>query len=128
VDCFATTSDKAIFEYVISRQARKSWPKLNGRSCCGFQKDDGTPWPPDLVSRRFKSAARAAGVPVLKLHEGGRHTARSLGDDAGIDPEISQRKLGHATRAMSDHYNHPEAARFRQAAEDVARYMEGAGS
>ncbi len=52
-------------------------------------------------------------MPVIKLHEGGRHTARSLGDDAGIDSDISQRTLGHATRAKSYHYNHPEAARFR---------------
>ena len=90
-----------------------------------FCRDDGTPWPPDLVSRRFKSAAKAAGVSVVRLHEGGRHTARSLGDDAGIDSEISQRTLGHATRAMGDHYNHPEAARFRQAAESVAALVDG---
>jgi len=76
------------------------------------------------VSRRFKSAARAAGVPVIKLHEGGRHTARSLGDDAGIDSDISRRTLGHATRAMSDHYNHAEAARFRQAAESFAALVD----
>ena len=75
-----------------------------------FCHDDGSPWPSDYVSRRFKAIAKAAGLRVIKLHEGGRHTARSLEDDARIDSEISQRTLGHATKAMSDHYNHPEAA------------------
>jgi hypothetical protein len=64
----------------------------------------------------------------IKLHEGGRHTASSLGDDAGVDREINQRTLGHANFEMTGHYTHPEAARFRQAAEDVARYVEEAGS
>jgi integrase len=93
-----------------------------------FCRADGTPFPPDYVSRRFKAIAKAAGLPVIKLHEGGRHTAASLGDDAGVDAEIRQRTLGHATAAMTAHYTHPEAARFRQAAEDVAAYVEGAGS
>jgi integrase len=72
-----------------------------------FCRDDGTPWPPDYVSRRFKAAAKAAGVPVIKLHEGGRHTASSLGDDAGVDSGIRQRTLGHASPEMTAHYTHP---------------------
>ncbi len=80
------------------------------------------------MSRRFKAIAKAAGVPVIKLHEGTRHTANSLGDDAGVDQEIRQRTGGWATREMTSHYNHPEAARFRQAAEDVAAYVGRAGS
>jgi hypothetical protein len=59
-----------------------------------FGREDGTPWPPDYVSRRFKVLEREAGVPVIKLHEGGRHTANSLGHDAGVDPEIRQRTPG----------------------------------
>ncbi len=89
---------------------------------------DGTPWAPDTVSRRFKAIARAAGLPPIKLHEGGRHTASSLGHDARVNPEIRRRTLGHADQAMTSHYTHPEAQAFRQAAEDVARYVEGAGS
>jgi integrase len=61
---------------------------------------------------------------VIKLHEGGRHTASSLGHDAQVDPEIRRRTLGHADADMTSHYTYPEAAAFRQAAEDVA----GAGS
>jgi integrase len=80
------------------------------------------------VSRRFKVLEREAGVPVNKLHEGGRHIANSLGHDAGIDPKIRQRTLGHATAEMTSHYTHPEEQAYRQAAEDVATLVERAGS
>jgi hypothetical protein len=42
-----------------------------------FCRDDGTPWKPGHVTRRFKVIAAAAGLPVIKLHEG-RHSAASL--------------------------------------------------
>jgi integrase len=93
-----------------------------------FCRDDGTPYPPDYVSRRFKAIAKAAGLPVIKLHEGGRHTANSLGFDAKVDPEIRQRTLGHSTPEMTSRYTHPEAEAYRQAAENVEAYVEGAGS
>ena len=80
------------------------------------------------MSRRFRVLAAEAGVPVIKLHEGGRHTAASLGDDAGVDREINQTTLGHANPEMTAHYTHPEAARFRAAANEVARYVGGTGS
>lgn len=93
-----------------------------------FCRDDGTPWPPDLVSRRFKAAAKAAGVPVIKLHEGGRHTAPSLARTAEVDPEIRRKTLGHADAAMTSHYTHIEAQAHLAAAEAVAHLVEGARS
>ena len=92
-----------------------------------FCKDDGTPWKPDYVSRRFKAIARAAGLPVIKLHEG-RHSAASLARDAEVDPEIRRKTLGHADQAMTSHYTHIEAQAHRAAAEAVAKLVEGDGS
>jgi integrase len=46
-----------------------------------FCKDDGTPYKPDAVTRRFQRLAVLAGLPVIKLHEG-RHSAASLARDA----------------------------------------------
>jgi integrase len=43
-----------------------------------FCRADGSPWPPDEVSRLFKWYAAEAGVRVIKMHEG-RHSAASLG-------------------------------------------------
>jgi integrase len=65
-----------------------------------FCRADGSPWPPDYVSRRFRTAAAAAGLPVIKLHEG-RHSAASLARDAGVDAKIRQEQLGHSTGAMT---------------------------
>jgi integrase len=67
-----------------------------------FCREDGSAWPPDYVSRRFKELAAAAGLPVIKLQEG-RHSAASLARDAGVDPKIRQEQLGHATGVMTDH-------------------------
>ena len=88
-----------------------------------FCREDGTPWRPDSVSRRFKVLAKAAGLPVIKLHEG-RHCAASLARDADVDPEIRRKTLGHADQAMTSHYTHIEAQAYRAAAEAVARLVE----
>lgn len=92
-----------------------------------FCKDDGTPWKPDHVSRRFKQLAAEARLPVIKLHEG-RHSAASLARDAAVDPEIRRKTLGHADAAMTSHYTHIEAEAHRAAAEAVAALVEGAGA
>ena len=92
-----------------------------------FCREDGSPLRPDSVSRRFKAIAKAAGVPVIKLHEG-RHSAASLAREAKVDPEIRRKTFGHADQAMTSHYTHIEAEANRQAAEDVARLVERAGS
>jgi Phage integrase family len=70
-----------------------------------FCQGDGSPWRPDVVTRRFQAIARAAGLPVIKLHEG-RHSAVSLQHGANVNPELTQRTVGHATRDMTRHYPH----------------------
>jgi integrase len=92
-----------------------------------FCREDGSAWPPDYVSRRFKELAAAAALPVIKLHEG-RHSAASLARDAGVDPKIRQEQLGHATGAMTDHYTHVLAEAHLEAAEAVARLVGEAGA
>ena len=62
-----------------------------------FCQEDGTPWKPDYISRRFKALAAQAGVPAIKLHEG-RHSAASLARDAEVDPEIRRKRWGTPIR------------------------------
>ena len=71
-----------------------------------FCQADGRPWDPDHVSKRFKKLAAQAGVPVIKLHEGGRHTGNSLMRDAGVDQEVRMREVGHAGKDINDRYTH----------------------
>ena len=85
-----------------------------------FSQDQGQPWHPDHVSKRFKKLAAQAGVPVVTLHEGGRHTGNSLMQDAGVDQELRMRKVGHADKSVNDRYTHPLEQAHLAAAEQTA--------
>ncbi len=92
-----------------------------------FCKPDGRPWNPDNVSKRFKRLAERAGVPVVKLHEGGRHTGNSLMYDAEIRQDIVMRQVGHASQEISQRYNHPTKQAHLAAAGQVAALVRKAG-
>lgn len=92
-----------------------------------FARFNGTPWRPSFVSRPFKALAAQAGVPVVTLHEGGRHTANSLMYDAGVREDIVLRAIGHTSREVNARYNHPLEQAHRAAAEQVAALVRKAG-
>jgi integrase len=61
---------------------------------------------PDYVSRHFKSLARAAGLPPIKLHEA-RHTAATLRLEAGVDIRVVSEQMGHSnTHITQNLYQH----------------------
>ena len=91
-----------------------------------FCQHDGTPWKPDHVSKRFKRLVALAGVPVITLHEGGRHTGNSLMQDAGVDQELRMREVGHADRSVNDRYTHPLEQAHLAAAEQTAALVRNA--
>ena len=90
-----------------------------------FCQADGRPWNPDYVSKHFKKLAAQAGVPVIKLHEGGRHSGNSLMRDAGVDQEVRMREVGHAGKDVNDRYTHVLEEAHRAAAEQTASYVLG---
>jgi integrase len=92
-----------------------------------FARFDGTPWRPSYVSRRFRQLAARAGVPVITLHEGGRHTGVSLMHDAEVRDDIRMREAGHADRAVHARYNHVLDTAHCEAAEQVAALVRQAG-
>jgi integrase len=79
------------------------------------------------VSKRFKRLAWDAGVPAIKLHEGGRHTANSMMRDAGVDQEVRMREIGHAGKDINDRYTHVLIEAHLAAAEQTAALVRGAG-
>jgi integrase len=93
-----------------------------------FARFDGTPWRPSFVYRRFRQLAAQAGVPVVTLHEGGRHTGVSLMHDAEVRDDIRMREAGHADRAVHARYNHVLDEAHRAAAEQVAALVAKAGA
>ncbi len=93
-----------------------------------FCQADGRPWNPDRVSKRFKKLTAQAGVPVIKLHEGGRHTGNSLMRDAGVDQEVRMREVGHAGKDINDRYTHVLIQAHLAAAEQTAVLVREAGN
>lgn len=93
-----------------------------------FCRDDGTPYRPDYVYRRLRRLAADAGVPVIKMHEAGRHTGVSLMRGAGVDKDVRMRAVGHVTESVHDRYTHIEAEAHRTAAEQVAALVTKAGT
>jgi integrase len=92
-----------------------------------FCQPDGRPWNPDYVTRRFKRLAAQAGVRVLTLHEGGRHTGNSLMRDADVDQELRMREVGHSNKSVNDRYTHPLEEAHLAGAEQVAALVRKAG-
>ena len=93
-----------------------------------FCQDDGRPWKPDHVSKKFKRLAAKAGVPVIKLHEGGRHTGNTLMYDAEVRPELVMRQVGHASPDINHRYTHPLMQAHLAAAAQAAALVRKAGS
>jgi len=83
------------------------------------------------VARVFladRAAALLAGVPVIDLDEGGRHTGCSLMYDAEVRADIVMRQVGHASTEISQRYNHPLRQAHLEAAARVAGLVRKAGS
>jgi len=67
---------------------------------------DGKPSRPNTITRAWATAAKRAGVRVIRLHDA-RHTHASLMLKQGIHPKIVQERLGHASIQMTlDTYSH----------------------
>jgi len=66
-------------------------------------------------------------APVIKLHEGGRHTGNSLMRDAGVDQEVRMREVGHAGRDINDRYTHVLIEAHLVAAKQTAALVREAG-
>lgn len=85
--------------------------------------EDGTTLRPDYVSRRFKMLGVAAGLPEISLHMG-RHTAATLGLEAGLDIKVVSDQLGHANTTITQNlYQHVRRTVHATAAEAVVALL-----
>lgn len=91
---------------------------------CDF---DGSPIHPNLVSDEFERLVKAAGLPVIRLHDL-RHNAASLFLAAGIPVEVVAKMTGHDVNVLRDVYHslNPEMAGAQfQAANDTVTRLRG---
>lgn len=85
-----------------------------------FAREDGTPWPPTRLTKRFNELVRAAGLPKVNLHAL-RHGQASLMLAAGVPIAVVSKRLGHSTISLtSDTYSHLLEGVGRDAAERAA--------
>jgi integrase len=90
-----------------------------------FTREDGSGWHPQSLRHAFAWACKRAGVPVLRFHDL-RHTAATLALEAGVHPKVVQERLGHASVQITlDTYSHVQESVGKQAADTIARYLEG---
>jgi len=76
---------------------------------------DGQPIYPKRLTDRFQETARAAGVPVIRLHDG-RHSNITLGIEGGVPVAVMSGRVGHSRPSTTaDIYFH----RHRQADVDA---------
>jgi integrase len=83
-----------------------------------FCQDNGRPHDPDGVSRRFHALAIEAGFPKLRFHDM-RHTHATLMLNAGEDPRVVQKRLGHQkpSTTINIYGDHLERRLQREAAD-----------
>lgn len=90
-----------------------------------FARPDGSPVHPDRFSKAFIERTKAAGIPVIRLHDL-RHTWATLALQAGIHPKVVQERLGHAAISITlDTYSHVVPAMATDAADRVASLIFG---
>ena len=93
-----------------------------------FASPDGTPIYPEGVSRMFQDAAKAAGVPVIRLHDL-RHSWATLALQSGVHPKVVQERLGHASITITlNTYSHVIPSMHEDAAQVVAAMIHAADS
>jgi integrase len=82
-----------------------------------FCREDGRPYYPRYLTEEWERCCRAAGVPVISLHDA-RHTSATTGADAGVPQHVMKDRLGHASRRTTDEvYTHVLDLSARKAAE-----------
>lgn len=82
-----------------------------------FARADGQPISPEMVSKRFRELALAAGLRPVRLHDL-RHGAASRRLAAGAELSVISKQLGHSTITLtSNTYSHLLEDVGRQAAE-----------
>jgi integrase len=93
-----------------------------------FVREDGMGYHPSRLTDLFQGIARAAGVPVIRLHDA-RHSCATLALAAGIHPKVVQQLLGHASWSTTmDLYTHRVERLQKDASGRIESVLFGSGT
>lgn len=90
-----------------------------------FAMPDGSPWNPDVITRRFTLLIEKAGLPRIRFHDL-RHTHASHLLAAGTNIKVVSERLGHSSVSFTlDVYAHVMPGQQADAAAAVAAMVDG---
>lgn len=106
---------------------RMAWGSAHQQNDLVFTREDGSPYHPDVLTKTFQRTARAAGLPVIRLHDL-RHSFATAALEAGVPLKVVSDRLGHASISITgDVYSHVRPEVDQEAANMVANLILGAG-
>src|SRR6185369_1041540 len=97
--------DRATVDLLRAHKLRQAAERQPGWRYWGlaFVSVHGNPIHRTEALRAFHAACDAAGIARRRMHDL-RGTSATLLADLGVEEDVRQARLGHATRAMSRHY------------------------
>lgn len=102
---------------------RLQWGKAWQDTGHVFTRENGEPWHPATVSKRFTSAVARADVPSIRLHDL-RHGFATYHIAAGTQVKHLQKLMGHARIGVTlDVYVHPEYEDLAAAQDNLATVL-----
>jgi integrase len=91
-----------------------------------FVREDGRSYHPQQLTKMLAIRAKAAGVPVVRLHAL-RHGYATAGLELGVPMKVMSERLGHSSLAITaDVYSHVSVAVDQAAAAQIASAIDGA--
>lgn len=92
-----------------------------------FTDESGRPWRPDTLTRRFKAAVKATGLPETDIR-GMRHGHATALLAVGTAPKVTQERLGHSSVQVTlDTYSAVSPTMQRAAIDRLAAVMREGG-
>jgi integrase len=123
--------DPATVTALKTHQTRQSKEMLaigRGRSDDGYvftSNPQGEPFHPQRLIQMLTAKAKAAGLPIVKLHDL-RHGHATHAREAGVDMKMISDRLGHSSTSITaDIYSHVTPAADKAAAAQVAAAIDG---
>lgn len=80
----------------------------------------GTPIPPGSLTASWRAACLAAGLPVIRLHDGRHTSVTAASEHSGVSDQVLIERVGHSQVTTNRRYRHVHEESHRQAAERIA--------
>jgi integrase len=103
---------------------RNGWGDVYRDRDLVFCNPDGSPYDPDVATRRFEQRGRAARLVVIKLHEA-RHTHATLLLENGESLKYVAERLGDREDTVLEIYQHVTAKTRSEAPARLAALIDG---